>query len=64
MKREGPLADTMLKAEKKMFKDLVSGIKGLKYFGLVGFRDQVFARSLEEYVRVGKHRTYPMNERF
>ena len=53
--RDDPLvADTMLKAEMKMLKDLVSDIKGLKYFRLSGFRDQAFARCLEECVRVGK----------
>lgn len=47
------LADVILKAEKKMLKDLVMGLKHLRYFRLTGFRDEAFARALEEYVRVG-----------
>ena len=53
MKREGPVADAMLKAEMKMLHDLVTGIKGLKDFRLTGFRHQVFAWCLEERVRIG-----------
>ena len=53
VKREGPVADVMLKAEMKMLKDLVTGIKGLKYFRLIGFRNEVFAWCLEEHVRIG-----------
>ena len=56
-KREGPLADAMLKAEMKMLRDLVSQIKGLRHFRLVGYRDCVFAEWLEERVRAGKHRS-------
>ena len=55
-KREGALADAMLKAEKKMLGDLVCGIKGLRRFRLVGYRDRVFAEWLEECVRGGRHR--------
>ena len=53
-KREGILADVMLKAEMKMLEDLVGGIKGLRRFRLVGYRDRVFAGWLEERVRVGR----------
>ena len=53
MKREGPVADAMLKAELKMLHDLVTGIKGLKIFRLTGFRHEVFAWCLEERVRIG-----------
>ena len=55
-RREGVLADAMLKAEKKMLRDLVCGIKGLRRFRLVGYRDRVFAEWLEECVRGGRHR--------
>ena len=55
-KREGALADAMLKAETKMLEDLVCGIKGLRWFRLIGFRDRLFAERLEEWVRVGRHR--------
>ena len=57
VKREGPMADVMLKAEMKMLRELVAGIKGLKDFRLVGFRHEVFAWCLEEHVRIGNHRT-------
>ncbi|KAM0804055.1 hypothetical protein BDR22DRAFT_960200 [Usnea florida] len=53
MKREGQVADAMLKAEMKMLHDLVTGIKGLKDFRLTGFRHEVFAWCLEERVRIG-----------
>ncbi len=55
MKREGSVADAMLKAEMKMLKDLVGGFKGLKHFKLRGFRHEVFAWCLEEHVRMGNH---------
>lgn len=55
VKREGPVADVMLKAEMKMIKDLVTGIKGLKEFRLIGFRHEVFAWCLEEHVRIRNH---------
>ena len=53
MKREGPVAEAMLKAEMKMLKDMVAGMKGLKHFRLIGFRHEAFARRLEEQVRAG-----------
>ena len=55
VKREGPVADAMLKAEIKMLRDLVTGIKGLKEFRLMGFRHEVFAWCLEEHVRMNNH---------
>lgn len=55
VKREGPVADVMLKAEMKMLKGLVKGIKGLKDFRLIGFRHEVFAWCLEEQVRLRNH---------
>lgn len=54
VKREGEVAQAMLKAEMKMFKDLVDEIKGLKEVRLLGFKNMPFAWSLEEYVRLGK----------
>lgn len=54
VRREGPVvAGAMLKAEMKMLKDLVTGIKSLECFRLRGFRHEGFARWLEEYVRMG-----------
>ena len=47
MKREGSLAEAMLKAEKRMFKDLAEGMRSLRTFKLIGFRDPVFAKKLE-----------------
>lgn len=55
VKREGSVADVMLKAEMKMLRDLVTGFKGLKEFRLIGFRHEVFAWCLEEHVRIGSH---------
>ena len=52
IKREWPLAHVVLKAEMKMLRDLVTGIKGLKDFRLTGFRDEAFAKRLEERVRM------------
>ena len=57
-KREGARADAMLKAERKMLEDLVGGIKGLRWFRLIGYRDPIFSERLEECVRVGKHRCW------
>ena len=55
VKREGPIADAMLMAEMKMMKDLVTEIKGLKHFRLIGFRHEVFAWCLEEHVEIRNH---------
>lgn len=54
-KREGPVAAAMLKAEMEMLKDLVTNLKHLKYFRLIGFRNEGFARCLEERVRGSHH---------
>lgn len=51
MEREGKAAAAMLKAEKRVLKDLVVGLKGLRVFELKGFEDEVFARDLEDWVR-------------
>lgn len=58
VKREGPVADVMLKAEMKMLKDLVTGIKGLQDFRLMGFRHEVFAWCLEEHVQIENHKSH------
>lgn len=55
VKREGQVAEAMLKAEMKMLRDLVTGIKGLKEFRLIGFRHEVFAWCLEEHVWIKNH---------
>ena len=55
VKRGGPVADAMLKAEMKMLRDLVTGMKGLKEFRLIGFRHEVFAWCLEEHVWMKNH---------
>lgn len=54
-RREGPVAAAMLKAEMQMLKDLVTNLKHLKYFRLIGFRNEGFARCLEERVRGSHH---------
>ena len=46
-KREGQVAEMMLKAEKKMFEGLVEGMKALRYFRLEAFADEEFAKELE-----------------
>lgn len=53
-KRDGVAAKTMLKAEKRMFMNLIKGLQALQKFRLVGFRDKDFARRLEEWVEGGK----------
>lgn len=50
-KREGKAAAAMLKAEKRVLRELVSGLKGLRVFELRGFEDEEFARDLEDWVR-------------
>ena len=52
VKRQGPMADVMLKAEMKMLRDLVDELKALKDFRLIGFRHEVFSWCLEEYVQI------------
>ena len=44
------LADITLAAEKKMIRELVMGYKALKVFRLEGFRDEGFAKALQEAV--------------
>ncbi|KAL9006171.1 MAG: hypothetical protein Q9188_001050, partial [Gyalolechia gomerana] len=51
VKREGKAAAAMLKAEKRVLRELVMGLKGLRFFELQGFEDEVFARGLEDWVR-------------
>ncbi|KAI4138167.1 MAG: hypothetical protein L6R39_006937 [Caloplaca ligustica] len=46
-KREGQAAEAMLKAEKKVLRELVVGLEGLRVFELRGFVDGGFARRLE-----------------
>ncbi|KAL9593903.1 MAG: hypothetical protein Q9219_007321 [cf. Caloplaca sp. 3 TL-2023] len=54
MKRQGRAAEAMLKAEKKVLREMVMGLKGLRVFELKGFEDDNFARELEEWVRNGR----------
>ncbi|KAI4171460.1 MAG: hypothetical protein LQ343_004198 [Gyalolechia ehrenbergii] len=51
VKREGKAAAAMLKAEKRVLRELVVGLEGLRVFELQGFEDEVFARGLEDWVR-------------
>ena len=57
IKREGQLSEMMLKAEKKMFRDLVEVLQSLREFYLVGFRDKDFAMRLESWVGAGRRKT-------
>lgn len=50
LKREGVMAQLMLKAEKKMFAEVVLGLKTLQVFRLSGFADVEFAVRLERTV--------------
>ncbi|KAL8655439.1 MAG: hypothetical protein Q9210_000874 [Variospora velana] len=52
--REGLMAVAMLKAEKKVLRELVEGLKGLRVFELKGFVDGGFARNLEEWIARGR----------
>lgn len=54
IKREGQAAKAMLKAEKKVLRELVLGLKGLRVFELSGFADGEFARDLEDWVKDGR----------
>ncbi|KAL8919168.1 MAG: hypothetical protein Q9208_006928 [Pyrenodesmia sp. 3 TL-2023] len=54
IKREGQAAEAMLKAEKKVLRELVLGLKGLRVFELNGFVEGEFARSLEVWVKDGR----------
>ncbi|KAI4152297.1 MAG: hypothetical protein LQ341_000730 [Variospora aurantia] len=51
---EGFMAVAMLKAEKKVLRELVEGLKGLRVFELKGFVDGGFARNLEEWIARGR----------
>ena len=42
----------MLKSEKKVFKELIAGLKALRAFKLEGFPDDDFAKALEGMVSV------------
>ena len=50
--RNGPYGAVMLKSEKKVFKELIAGLKGLRVFKLEGFVDDDFAKALEGMVNV------------
>ena len=50
--RDGPYGAVMLKSEKKVFKELIAGLKGLRVFKLEGFPDDGFAKALEDTVNV------------
>ena len=50
--RDGPYGAVMLKSEKKAFKELIAGLKGLRVFKLEGFPDDDFAKALENMVNV------------
>ncbi|KAI4091014.1 MAG: hypothetical protein LQ344_004395 [Seirophora lacunosa] len=52
--RQGLAAEAMLKAEKKVLRELVEGLRGLRVFELNGFVDGEFARELEEWIRGGR----------
>lgn len=54
MEREGQAAKVMLKAEKKVLRELVVGLKALRVFELKGFEDGEFAANLEGWVRDGR----------
>lgn len=50
--RDGPYGGVMLKSEKKVFKELIGGLKSLRVFKLEGFSDDDFAKTLEGMVNV------------
>ncbi len=50
--RDGLYGAVMLKSEKKVFKELVAGLKALRVFKLEGFSDDNFAKALEDMVNV------------
>ena len=50
--RDGPYGAAMLKSEKKVFKELIAGLKALRVFKLEGFPDDDFAKALEGMVNV------------
>ena len=48
------VANPVLDAERKMFKDLVQGLRTLREFYLQGFEDEGFAKALEKSVNGGR----------
>ena len=50
--RDGPYGVAMLKSEKKVFRELIAGLKALRVFKLKGFPDDDFAKALEGMVNV------------
>lgn len=50
--RDGPYGTVMLKLEKKVFRELIAGLKGLRSFKLEGFPDDEFAKALENMVNI------------
>ena len=50
--RDGPYGAVMLKSEKKVFKELITGLKALRVFKLEGFSDAEFAKALEDMVNI------------
>lgn len=50
--RNGPYGAVILKSEKKVFKELIAGLKALRVFRLEGFSDADFAKALESMVNV------------
>lgn len=54
IKREGQAAEAMLKAEKKVLRELVLGLKGLRVFELREFVDGQFAKDAESWVKDGR----------
>ena len=50
--RDGPYGAVILKTEKKVLKELVTGLKALRRFKLEGFPDDDFAKALERMVNV------------
>ena len=50
--RDGLYGAVMLKSEKKVFEELIAGLKALRVFKLEGFSDDGFAKALEDMVNV------------
>ena len=50
--RNGLYGTAILKSEKKVFKELIAGLKALRVFRLEGFSDADFAKALESMVNV------------
>ncbi|KAL8909386.1 MAG: hypothetical protein Q9207_000221 [Kuettlingeria erythrocarpa] len=54
LRREGQAAEAMLRAEKKVLRELVLGLKALRVFELRKFVDGKFAKDLESWVKEGR----------